>query len=182
MNTAKRSARRRTAASAAAAALLAAAGIGLATPSAVAGGTDTVSVSYTCTGPGAPSGDNPIQLTVTAPASVPQGGSANLTVSATTQMTAPIDLPANTVTAEMNLAIGGANSGSVQVTGATNDSAVASGSTVAVTGGTASVELDSAGTTTFTPGDIAVHVFGVTVNCSVSGDAPVAASTEVGGS
>lgn len=176
MSTTKRSNRTRTAASAAAVALMASAGIALTAPSALA---DTVSVGYTCTGPGAPGGVNTLQLTVTAPASVPQGATADLAVSATTQLTAPIDLPANTVSAELDLQLGGAGSGSVTASGATNPDAVPSGSTVSVSGGAASVQLTNAGSTTFTPGNIAVHVYGVTVSCTISGTAPVAATTEV---
>ncbi|MFF4224352.1 hypothetical protein ACFYZH_16010 [Streptomyces abikoensis] len=168
--------RGRVAATAAFVAALASAGLGLGTTSAAA---DPVSVSYTCTGPGAPSDVQSLQVTVTAPASVPQGGTADLTVEASTQLKVPINVPAQAVTGELDLTLGGAASGTVTATGFTNPDPVPSGSGVTLTGGTASVKLDSAGTTTFSPGTAKVHVFGVTVECAVSGSAPVAASTQV---
>ncbi|QHC23968.1 hypothetical protein [Streptomyces sp. GS7] len=176
MSTERTKRHRRSTAGATVVALLATAGIGLAAPQASA---DSVSVGYTCTGAGAPSGVNPIQVTLNAPATIAQGGTANLTLSATTQMTAPVDLPAGAVTAEADIVLGGANSGTATATGFTNDSAVPSGSTVSVSGGTASIQLNDVGTTTYTPGAIAVHVFGLTVNCTVADTAPVLGSTEV---
>ncbi|MEU1374174.1 hypothetical protein ABZ442_10955 [Streptomyces triculaminicus] len=170
--------RRRTLASAAFVTALAAAGVGLGAPSATA---DTVSVGYTCTGPGAPDGVQSLQVTVTAPASVPQGGTAELALEVTTELKVPLNVPAHSVTGDMTLELGGAASGSVTATGFTNPASIPSGSTVTLTGGTASAQLDTAGTTTFTPGEAAVHVFGVTVACTVSGTAPVAATTEVTG-
>ncbi|MEV5239156.1 hypothetical protein AB0K89_08580 [Streptomyces cinnamoneus] len=154
-----------------------ASGTALGAPPAVAA--DAVSVDYTCTGPGAPDGAQPLQVTMTAPASVPQGGTADLAVEVTTALTVPIGVPANGVTGEMEITLGGAGSGSVTATGFTNPGAIPSGSTVTLTGGVASVQLDAAGTATFAPGNASVHVFGVTVACTVSGTAPVAASTEV---
>ncbi len=177
MNTSIGSGRRgRTLTGAALVAALASAGLGLGAPPALA---DTVSVSYACTGPGAPGDLQTLQVDVTAPASVPQGGTAELTLTATTQMTIPIDVPARAVTGELDLTLGGAASGTVTATGFTNENAIPSGSGVTLTGGTASVKLDTAGTTTFAPGNAKVHVFGVTVDCAVSGTAPVAATTEV---
>ncbi|MEU7133594.1 hypothetical protein [Streptomyces sp. NPDC046261] len=168
--------RKRTLRSAALVAALASAGLGLGAPPAAA---DPVSVDYTCTGPGAPGGVQSLRVTMAAPESVPQGGTAELTVEVTTQLTVPISVPARSVTGEMEIAIGGAGSGSVTATGFTNPGSIPSGSTVTLTGGTASARLDTAGSTTFSPGNAAVHVFGVTVNCTVSGTAPVAATTDV---
>ncbi|WP_414170057.1 hypothetical protein ACMATS_33620 [Streptoverticillium reticulum] len=177
MNTTPRTHRRRTAVGAALVTVLAGAGLGLGAPQATAA--DPVSVGYTCTGPGAPSGVQSLQVTMTAPASVPQGGNADLSISVVTQLTVPIDVAAGSVTGEMTVNLGGAGSGSVTATGFTNPDAIPSGSTATLTGGTATAQLTTAGTTTFAPGDAAVHVFGVTVNCTVSGDAPVAAQTDV---
>lgn len=168
--------RRRMASSVALAAALACAGIGLGAGPAMA---DPVTVGYTCTGPGAPGGVQSLQVTMTAPASVSQGGTADLALEVTTALTVPISVPANSVTGDMTIDVGGAGSGSVAATGFTNPESIPSGSTVTLTGGTASVRLDNPGTTTFAPGNAAVHVFGVTVDCTVSGTAPVAATTEV---
>ncbi|MFC5720672.1 hypothetical protein ACFP1Z_10905 [Streptomyces gamaensis] len=168
--------RNRTAAATALATALACTGVVLGAQPAAA---DTVSVGYTCTGPGAPSGVVSLTVTVTAPASVPQGGTADLTVSATTALTTPVNLPANSVSGEMTIALGGSASGTVTATGFTNPDPVPSGSTVAVSGGTASAQLSTAGSATFSPGNASVHVFGATVECAVSGTAPVAATTEV---
>ncbi|MEU4211857.1 hypothetical protein AB0F13_17935 [Streptomyces sp. NPDC026206] len=168
--------RRRTLTSAAFVAALASAGIGLGAPPATA---DPVSVGYTCTGPGAPDGVQSLRVTMAAPASVPQGGTAELALEVTTQMTVPISVPARSVTGEMTIDLGGAASGSVSATGFTNPARIPSGSAVTLTGGTASARLDTAGLTTFTPSNASVHVFGVTVECVVSGTAPVAATTDV---
>ncbi|MFI9240554.1 hypothetical protein [Streptomyces sp. NPDC053079] len=169
--------RNRTLTAAAFVAALASAGIGLGAPPAAAA--DPVSVGYTCNGPGAPEGVQSLQVTMAAPATVPQGGTADLALEVTTQLRVPISVPANSVSGEMEIAIGGAGSGSVTATGFTNADRIPSGSTVTLTGGTASARLDDAGSTTFSPGNAAVHVFGVTVNCTVSGTAPVAATTDV---
>ncbi|GHC46107.1 hypothetical protein [Streptomyces cinnamoneus] len=169
--------RKRTLTSLAFVAALASGGTALGAPPAAAA--DAVSVDYTCTGPGAPDGAQPLQVTMTAPATVPQGGTADLTVEVSTQLTVPIGVPANGVSGEMEITLGGAGSGSVTATGFTNPGRIPSGSTVTLTGGVASVQLDAAGTATFAPGNASVHVFGVTVACTVAGTAPVAASTEV---
>ncbi|MEU5421714.1 hypothetical protein ACFY1P_34445 [Streptomyces sp. NPDC001407] len=180
MRTTKRPPNRpRSIAGVAMAAVLAGVGVGLAAPPALA---DTVAVQYTCTGPGAPSGVQSLSIAVTAPASVEQGGTADLTVDVITTLTAPIDIPAGSVSGELKLDLGGAATGSATATGFTNSDTIPSGTPVTVTGGKASARLDNAGATTFSPGDATVHVFGVTVACSVSGTAPVAATTQVGGS
>ncbi|UQI45469.1 hypothetical protein M1P56_14475 [Streptomyces sp. HU2014] len=176
MSTPTSSRRKRTTAVAALAAALTTGAAVLAAPAAVAA---TVSVGYTCTGPGAPADVQPIQVSMTAPASVPAGGTAELSVDVTTSIKAPLTLPARSVTGEMDIVLGGTASGSVTATGFTNAAVVPSGTTVKVTGGKASVKLDAAGTATFAPGKASVHVFGVTVECVVSGTAPVAATTEV---
>ncbi|MGW1071872.1 hypothetical protein [Streptomyces sp. NPDC002537] len=168
--------RKRLMTGAALAAVLATAGVGLAAPPALA---DTVAVQYTCTGPGAPSGVQSLQIAVTAPASVQQGTAADLTVDVITTLTAPIGIPAGSVSGELSIDLGGAATGSVTATGFTNPDAIPSGTPVTVTGGKVSAQLDNAGSTTFSPGSATVHVFGVTVNCSISGTAPVAATTEV---
>ncbi|MCD9194646.1 hypothetical protein [Streptomyces albireticuli] len=162
-----------------AAAVVAAVTAGLAVLAAPAAGAATVSVGYTCAGPGAPSGVQPVQISMTAPASVPVGGTAELSVDVTTSIKAPLTLPARSVTGELGITLGGAASGSVTATGFTNAAVVPSGTAVKVTGGKAAVKLDAAGTATFAPGKASVHVFGVTVECVVSGTAPVAATTEV---
>ncbi|MBT2382057.1 hypothetical protein [Streptomyces sp. ISL-11] len=179
MSTPRSSQRKRTTAGAAFVAALVIGGIVLAAPPATA---DTVSVGYTCTGPGAPSGVQSLEVTVTAPATVPQGGTAELAVDVTTSLTAPVTVPAKSVTGEMTIELGGAATGTVTATGFTNPASIPTGTPVKVTGGTASVTLDAMGTTTFTPGAATVHVFGVTVACAISGTAPVAARTEVTGS
>ncbi|MBB5122991.1 hypothetical protein AF335_14235 [Streptomyces eurocidicus] len=139
----------------------------------------TVSVGYTCTGPGAPAGVQPVQISVTAPASVPAGGTAELSVDVATSIKAPLTLPARSVTGELVIDLGGAASGSVTATGFTNRAVVPSGTAVKVTGGKATVRLGKPGTATFAPGKASVHVFGATAECVVSGTAPVAATTEV---
>ncbi|MEV4443073.1 hypothetical protein AB0K09_29495 [Streptomyces sp. NPDC049577] len=168
--------RRRVVTGTALAVALAATGVGLGAPPALA---DTVSVSYACTGPGAPGDPQSLEISMTAPATVQQGGTAELTVDVTTALTSPIDLPAHTVTGDMTINLGGAGSGSVTATGFGNPDPVPTGSTVTLTGGTASARLDTPGTTTFSPGDAAVHVFGLTVQCTISGDTQAAATTEV---
>ncbi|RLU77442.1 hypothetical protein CTZ27_38095 [Streptomyces griseocarneus] len=171
--------RRRTLAGAAVAAVLAGAGTVLAAPPALA---DTVPVQYTCTGPGAPGGVQSLQIAVTAPDSVQQGTTVNLSVDVITTITAPIDLPAGSVSGELALDIAGADTGSVTATGFSNADTVPSGTPVSVTGGKASFQFHTAGVTTFSPGTASVHVFGVTVDCSISGTAPVAATVQVRGS
>ncbi|MEU3751364.1 hypothetical protein AB0H17_01170 [Streptomyces olivoreticuli] len=180
MRTTKRPPNRtRTITGAAMAVVLAGVGVGLAAPPALA---DTVAVQYTCTGPGAPSGVQSLSIAVTAPASVQQGGTADLTVDVITTLTAPIDLPAGSVSGELTLDLGGVATGSVTATGFGNADTIPSGTPVTVTGGKASAQLDSAGSATFSPGAATVHVFGITVACSISGTAPVAATTQVVGS
>ncbi|MGK5547594.1 hypothetical protein ACSNOH_23085 [Streptomyces sp. URMC 127] len=159
------------------AATLAAAAAALGAPPAAAA--DAVTVGYTCTGPGAPGGVQSLLVTVTAPAGVPRGSTADLSVEVTTALTVPVDVPARAATGEMVLELGGAATGSVTATGFTNPAAVPSGSTVTLTGGAASAELGTAGAATVTPGAATVHVFGVTVACEVSGTAPVAATIDV---
>ncbi|PHQ52191.1 hypothetical protein BLA24_09010 [Streptomyces cinnamoneus] len=91
---------RRTPANAALALALAIAGVGLWAPSATA---DPVSVGYTCTGPGAPDGVQSLQVTVTAPATVAQGGTAELTLEVATELKVPFGIPAQSVTGELDL-------------------------------------------------------------------------------
>ncbi|MEW2034982.1 hypothetical protein AB0901_31340 [Streptomyces roseifaciens] len=140
---------------------------------------EAVTVAYTCTGPGAPSGVQSLLVTVTAPAAVPRGSAADLSVEVTTALNVPVDVPARAATGEMAFRLGGAGSGSVTATGFTNTAAIPAGSPVTLTGGAVSARLDAAGATTFTPGAATVHVFGVTVACEVSGTAPVAATVDV---
>ncbi|MCQ4084755.1 hypothetical protein NGB36_30330 [Streptomyces sp. RB6PN25] len=169
---------RRYAAVGAAIVAMAGAALAFGAPPAMA---DTVSVNYTCTGTGAPSGVTTSQITVTAPATAAVGSTVDLQVSLSTAQTAPIALPANGVQGQVVINLGGASSGSVTATGLTDPSGIAAGSPVVLTGGTASVQLSNAGSVTFTPGNTTVTVseFGATVNCAVSGTAPVAATTQV---
>ncbi|MCC3769839.1 hypothetical protein [Streptomyces sp. UNOC14_S4] len=168
--------RRRTLAGAAVAAVLAGAGTVLAAPPALA---DTVPVQYTCTGPGAPAGVQSLQVAVTAPDEVHQGTTASVSADVITTITAPIDLPAGSVTGELTLDLGGAGTGSVTATGFSNADVVPSGTPVSVTGGKVPVQFHAVGPTTFSPGSASVHVFGITVECAISGTAPVAATTRV---
>ncbi|MGK5734009.1 hypothetical protein [Streptomyces sp. URMC 124] len=176
-NTPAKSSRRRLGAAASLAAVLAGAGTVLGAPPAAAA--EAVTVAYTCTGPGAPSGVQSLLVTVTAPATLPRGATAELSVEVTTALNVPVDVPARAATGEMAFRLGGAASGSVTAAGFTNTAAIPSGSPVTLTGGAASAQLDTAGAATFTPGTATVHVFGVTVTCEVSGTAPVAATIDV---
>ncbi|MFI1801163.1 hypothetical protein ACH427_27965 [Streptomyces sp. NPDC020379] len=154
------------------------AAVGISLPTATARSTEAVSVDYTCTGFGSPIALI-AQVTVDAPASIPRGETAPLHMTLATSMTAPLSLPANQVTGTSSLTLGGASSGTTAITGMTNPAPITAGKPIALTGGTAAAQLDTPGTTTFTPGNMSFTAMGITVNCTVNGTPPIAASTEV---
>ncbi|WP_372412180.1 hypothetical protein [Streptomyces luteireticuli] len=119
------------------------------------------------------------EVTVTAPVSVPQGGTAELSLDVFMGMNSPISVPARSVKGTAGLSLGGAQTGQMNATGLTNPDAIAGGKPVILSGGRASVRLDTPGKVTVTPGDMSFTAMGIIASCMLKGTAPAAATVEV---
>ncbi|MFI6050997.1 hypothetical protein ACIBCO_13030 [Streptomyces violascens] len=132
-----------------------------------------VAVNFACTSPG-PAG---IQSKVTINAKK-NGGSYDLTVkTAKGVMNSPADLPAGALKPSMQVAVGGADKGSVAVTGPANPDPIKSGAPVSLTDMTGTYKPGASGKSTLSPGDLSIDVTlggsPIHIPCKVSGSAPV---------
>ncbi|MGW8731497.1 hypothetical protein ACWGNF_36295 [Streptomyces sp. NPDC055808] len=132
-----------------------------------------VAVTFACTSPGPAS----IQSKVTINAKK-NGGSYALTVkTAKGVMNSPADLPAGALKPSMQVTVGGADKGSVAVTGPANPDPVKSGAPVSLTDMTGTYKPGASGKSTLSPGDLSIDVTlggsPIHIPCKVSGSAPV---------
>ncbi|MEU9101433.1 hypothetical protein [Streptomyces sp. NPDC048361] len=132
-----------------------------------------VAVNFACTAPGPAS----IQSKVTINAKK-SGGSYALTVkTAKGVMNSPADLPAGALKPSMQVTVGGADKGSVAVTGPANPDPIKSGAPVSLTDMTGTYKPGASGTSTLSPGDLSIDVTlggsPIHIPCKVSGTAPV---------
>lgn len=135
---------------------------------------DTITVTWSCSSEaGSFTGD--YHVTVTAPATAAAGSTHAVSVSAEGATTQDQQIAAGTISATLQVQLGGAGSGVVTATGLTNPE-ITPGTPWRVAGGTAQVTYPSAGEVTHTPGTLDAGVF----TCSpASSPAPVAAVTTV---
>ena len=106
------------------------------------------------------------------------GGSYDLTVkTAKGVMNSPADLPAGALKPSMQVTVGGADKGSVAVTGPANPDPIKSGAPVSLTDMTGSYKPGASGKSTLSPGDLSIDVTlggaPIHIPCKVSGSAPV---------
>ncbi|MGW2815387.1 hypothetical protein [Streptomyces sp. NPDC001415] len=132
-----------------------------------------VAVNFACTSPGPAS----IQSKVTVNAKK-NGGSYDLTVkTAKGVMNSPADLPAGALKPSMQVVVGGADKGSVAVTGPANPDPVKAGAPVSLTDMTGTYKPGASGKSTLSPGDLSIDVTlggsPIHIPCKVSGSAPV---------
>lgn len=157
---------------------LAAAGVAVAAVFAVAtavpAAADTVTVTWLCTSEaGEFTGD--YHVTVTAPATAAVGSTHAVTVSAQGAQNQDQHIEAGTISATLEVQLGGAGSGVVTATGLSNPD-IQPGTPWRVEGGTAQVTYPAAGEVTHTPGKLDAGFF----TCApTSPPAPVAAVTTV---
>ncbi|MET9418203.1 hypothetical protein ABZY03_29245 [Streptomyces klenkii] len=158
--------------------LVVAAGTWIAGPPASATVAGPVPVAYRCQGLGM---DLMVaaQVTVETPATVQRGTRVTAQMSLAMAANAPFGVPARAVSGTADLTLAGAWGGTIPVSGLTNPDSISAGEPVRLSGGTATVALQTPGTATFTPGDLHFTALGITASCTVSGSAPVAATTIV---
>ncbi|MEU3373692.1 hypothetical protein ABZ734_24980 [Streptomyces sp. NPDC006660] len=132
-----------------------------------------VAVDFACTAPGPAS----IQSKVTINAKK-NGGSYALTVkTAKGVMNSPADLPAGALKPSMQVTVGGADKGTVAVTGPANPDPVKAGAPVSLSDMTGTYKPGASGKSTLSPGDLSIDVTlggaPIHIPCKVSGSAPV---------
>lgn len=147
----------------------------LAVATAVPAAADTVTVTWLCTSEaGEFTGD--YHVTVTAPATAAVGSTHAVTVSAQGAQNQDQHIEAGTISATLEVQLGGAGSGVVTATGLSNPE-IQPGTPWRVEGGTAQVTYPAAGEVTHTPGKLDAGFFAC---APTSPPAPVAAVTTVG--
>ncbi|GAB3555615.1 hypothetical protein J2S53_003511 [Actinopolyspora lacussalsi] len=139
---------------------------------------DTNSVVYSC-GSGSQTQQFDERITITAPTDASVGDSIVLDVSVQHDNQAQDPFPAGSITAELDVTVGGAVSDEVTATGLTNEDRVPAGDAPLLTGGQAEVTVPNAGDVTFTPDTFTVVNNGVAVSCTPAEAAPVIATTHV---
>jgi hypothetical protein len=141
---------------------------------------DTVTVNYSCDTPlGTQTGD--VNVTVNAPAGAAVGDTVTVTVDTSAfPLSVPIDLAAGSITPSADLAVSGAQTGTLHVTGPANPDPVPAGGQVQLSELSGDLTLTAAGQTDLTPGNITTIVdtaFGTfTIVCTPTATPAVAAS------
>ncbi|WP_189935316.1 hypothetical protein [Streptomyces aurantiogriseus] len=122
-----------------------------------------VEVPYTCASPiGEKKATSPVQINAKK-----SGGSYGLTVQfKKSVMDSPIDIPANSVKPSMQIVLGGADQGSVKVTGPTNPAAIKSGAPIEIPDLTGTYKPGATGTSTLSPGVLTINALGTTTTCT----------------
>jgi hypothetical protein len=145
---------------------------------------DVVTVNYSCeTILGTQVGD--VELTVEAPATAVVGDTVEVKVTpGPTPFTSPLDLPEGSVTATATAVISGAQTGTFELTGPANPEPIPANTPVTLQPLTGSFTVTSPGQVDLTPGNVTVTadvpLIGVlTVPCTLTSPAPVAASIQV---
>ena len=95
------------------------------------------------------------------------GGSYDLTVQfKKSVMDSPADIPADSVKPSMEVALGGADKGTVHVEGPTNSAAIKSGDPIEVPDLTGTYKPGATGESTLSPGVLTVKALGTTTTCT----------------
>ncbi|MCX5140695.1 MULTISPECIES: hypothetical protein [unclassified Streptomyces] len=128
-----------------------------------------VAVNFTCKSPGPP--DIAGKVTINAKKS---GGSYGLTVkTAKGVMNSPADLPAGALKPSMQIVVGGADKGSVKVTGPGNPEPLKTGKPVDLPDMTGTYKPGASGKSTLTPGtltiDVTLGASKINIPCTVKG-------------
>lgn len=122
-----------------------------------------VAVPYACKTPiGDKNATSPVQINAKK-----NGGSYDLTVQfKKSVMDSPADIPANSVKPSMEVALGGADKGTVHVEGPANPAAIKSGDPIEVPDLTGTYKPGATGTSTLSPGVLTVMALGTTTTCT----------------
>lgn len=138
-----------------------------ASPSGSTGPTDftgkEVQVPYACKTPiGDKNATSPVQIDARK-----NGGSFDLTVRfKKSVMDSPADIPAGSVKPSMEVALGGADKGTVHVEGPANSSAIKSGEPIAIADLTGTYKPGASGSSTLSPGVLTIKALGTTTTCT----------------
>ncbi|MFJ6988377.1 MULTISPECIES: hypothetical protein [unclassified Streptomyces] len=124
---------------------------------------DVVDVPYTCASPiGEKRATSPVQINARK-----NGGSYDLTAQfRKSVMDSPVDIPANAVKPSMRIVLGGADRGSVKVTGPANTAPVKSGDPIRIPDLTGTYRPGATGVSTLAPGVLTIEALGTTTTCT----------------
>ncbi|WP_194238696.1 hypothetical protein [Streptomyces spongiae] len=124
-----------------------------------------VQVPYKCKTPiGDKDATSPVQINAKK-----NGGSYDLTVQfKKSVMDSPADIPKDSVKPSMEVALGGADTGTVHVEGPTNSEAIKSGDPIEVPDLTGTYKPGASGESTLSPGVLTVEALGTTTTCTPS--------------
>ncbi|MEU8794956.1 hypothetical protein [Streptomyces sp. NPDC048643] len=122
-----------------------------------------VSVAYACKTPiGDKNATSPVQINARK-----SGGSYALTVTfGASVMDSPADIPADSVKPSMEVALGGADKGTVHVEGPTNSAPIKSGDPIEVPDLKGTYKPGATGSSTLSPGVLTVTALGTTTTCT----------------
>ncbi|MEU2728065.1 hypothetical protein ACIPJQ_20890 [Streptomyces griseoviridis] len=122
-----------------------------------------VQIPYTCQSPiGEKRATSPIQINAKK-----DGGSYALTVQfKKSVMDSPADIPAGSVKPSMDVVLGGADKGTVHVTGPTNPDAIKSGDPIGIPDLTGTYKPGASGSSTLSPGVLTIEALGTTTTCT----------------
>ncbi|MEU0786743.1 hypothetical protein ABZ341_34890 [Streptomyces sp. NPDC006173] len=122
-----------------------------------------VSVAYACKTPiGDKDATSPVQINATK-----SGGSYGLTVKfGKSVMDSPADIPADSVKPSMEVALGGADKGTVHVEGPTNSAPIKSGDPIEIPDLKGTYKPGATGSSTLSPGVLTVMALGTTTTCT----------------
>ncbi|MFB7504652.1 hypothetical protein [Streptomyces broussonetiae] len=122
-----------------------------------------VQIPYACKTPiGDKSATSPVQINAKK-----NGGNFDLTVEfKKSVMDSPADIPANSVKPSMEVALGGADKGTVHVEGPTNANPIKSGDPITIPNLTGTYKPGASGTSTLSPGVLTVKALGTTTTCT----------------
>ncbi|MEU5029823.1 hypothetical protein [Streptomyces milbemycinicus] len=126
-----------------------------------------VPVDYACKTPiGDKNATSPVRINA-----VKNGGSFDLTVKfGKSVMDSPVDIPADSVKPSMKVKVGGADKGTVAVTGPTNKGPIKSGDPIEIPDLTGTYKPGASGKSTLTPGVLTVNALGTTTTCTPAND------------
>jgi hypothetical protein len=122
-----------------------------------------VKIPYACKTPiGDKNATSPVQINAKK-----DGGSYDLTVQFKgSVMDSPADIPADSVKPSMEVALGGADKGTVHVEGPTNAEAIKSGDPMVISDMTGTYKPGADGESTLSPGVLTVKALGTTTTCT----------------
>lgn len=122
-----------------------------------------VSVAYACKTPiGDKNATSPVQINARK-----SGGSYDLTVKfGSSVMDSPADIPADSVKPSMEVALGGADKGTVHVEGPTNSAPISSGAPIEIPDLKGTYKPGATGKSTLSPGVLTVMALGTTTTCT----------------